>query len=78
MTQRKTIYIKQRARGFAFAQISRKGVSLEWAESHGDGCGIFWRCDDSQKTLEPSNMCVPAGVPIPITFPGYDYVFVPA
>ena len=76
MTQRKTFYIKQRARGFAFAQISGEGVNLQWAESYADGGGIFWRYD-SQPLLEPRNMCVPAGVPIPITFPGSDYVFTP-
>ena len=78
MTHRKTIYLKQRARGFAFAQISGEGIRLQWAENHGDGCDIFWRYDDSQKMLEPTNMCVPAGVPIPVTFPGSDYVFTPA
>jgi len=76
MSIRKTIYIKQRAHGFAFAQTSGQGMYLEWAESKSDGCGIFWRCD-SQPSLEPRNMCVPAGEPIPVKFPGTDYVFTP-
>ena len=76
MSIRKTIYIKQRAHGFAFAQVSGEGINLEWGESKSDGCGIF-RKYASQPLLEPRNMCVPAQEPIPVKFPGTDYVFTP-